>query len=71
MLEVSLFQYLSAKKNLALMGSHGIQVTGAVLTQGKFEMRGNADIQWCLDLIRSVFNEFGSPPGEIASWKED
>ncbi len=52
-------------------GCHGIQVTGAVMTENEFSIRGNPDVQWCGDLIRHVFDELGSPPLSVLSWMEE
>ena len=51
-------------------GSHGIQLTGAVLTPNNFDMRGNPDIQWCDDVIRRVLQGTDSPL-TVVSWVED
>ena len=52
-------------------GSHGLQVTGAVLTPNNFSMRGNPDIQWCSDVVRKVIQDAGGPSLSIVSWIED
>lgn len=52
-------------------GSHGVQVTGAVLTPNDFDMRGNPDIQWCGDLVRKAMAEAGKPSLQILSWREE
>ncbi|MEW6381683.1 MAG: pilus assembly PilX N-terminal domain-containing protein [bacterium] len=52
-------------------GSHGIQLTGAILTPNDFDMRGNPDIQWCDDVVRKVMQDAGSSPLSVVSWIED
>ncbi len=49
----------------------GGTVTGAIITPNNFDMRGNAQIQWCGDVIRKVITETGKPSLRIVSWKED
>ncbi len=51
-------------------GAQGLHVTGAVATPNHFEIRGNADIQWCGDVIKKVV-EMAGDPLTIVSWKEE
>lgn len=55
--------------NLRING--GGTITGAIITPNNFDMRGNAQIQWCGDLIRKVITDIGKPSLQIVSWKED